>query len=73
MCFGITLGIEHYLSDAASITEIDKNETAVIPATLNPTHKGNPTARITSTKGATVVSAFPVTKRVQNHVLPSKS
>jgi hypothetical protein len=61
MCFGITLGIEHYLSDAAPITEIDKDETAVIPTTLNPTHKGNPTAGIISTKGATVVSAFPVT------------
>jgi hypothetical protein len=44
MCFGITLGIEYYLRDAAPITEIDKDEAAVIPATLNPTHKGNPTA-----------------------------
>jgi hypothetical protein len=61
MCFVITLGIEHYLSDAAPITEIDKDETAVIPTTLNPTHKGNLTARIISTKGATVVRAFPVT------------
>ncbi len=64
MCFGITLGIEHYLSDAAPITEIDKDETTVIPTTLNPTHKGNPAARIISTKGTTVVSAFPITKRV---------
>jgi hypothetical protein len=61
VCFGIALGIEDYLSDAAAITEIDKDETAVIPTTLNPTHKGNPAARIISTKGATVVSAFPVT------------
>jgi hypothetical protein len=61
MCFGITLGVEHYLSDAAPITKIDKDETAVIPTTLNPTHKGNSSARIIGTKGATVVSAFPVT------------
>jgi hypothetical protein len=61
MCFGITLGIEHYLSDTASITEIDKDETAVISTTLNPAHKDNPGARIISTKGATVVSAFPIT------------
>jgi hypothetical protein len=61
MCFGIALGIEHYLSDAAPIAEIDKDETAVISTTLNPTHKGNSRARIISAKGATVVSAFPVT------------
>jgi DNA-binding sugar fermentation-stimulating protein len=72
MCFSITLGVEHHVSDAAPITEIDKDETTVIPTTLNPTHKGNPTARIISTEGATVVSAFPVTKRIQSHVLPSK-
>jgi hypothetical protein len=73
VCFGITLRIEYHLGDAYTVTEINEDKTTVISTPLDPTHEDNAVAGVVGTKGATVVSAFPVTERIQSHLLPSES
>jgi len=41
MDLGVPLRIEYHLGHAAPVTEIDKDEAAVVPASLHPPHQDN--------------------------------
>jgi hypothetical protein len=68
---GVALGIEHHLGHAAPVTEIDEDETAVVPATLHPTHQYDRLPHMLCAEAAAIVAALPVTEGIEGHTMPS--
>ena len=64
VCFWITIGVEGQLTDAGTVTKIDKDQTSMVTPTVNPTHHADFFANIFFAQFAAVMSSFPVSEYI---------